>query len=813
MGDAAIGIATFIAREDTLAGMLDGCARAIAEAWALPSVRPFHGLSPDSGAIVYWDSSESGGFVLEGASDDIIAEVSRIVGVVGIAVERHRYRAMAEPLVDGLAIFDANDDRFVFSNEAMTRLTGFSDGPVWTPMSNDFLHRAFALRANAYTFGERRTYVDEVAVQRKDGSVVWAELTSYFLRDDRTGHLLICTAARPIGRSDLLEELQELANVGAWTVDPVTQDGRWTSQLMQIHEVEDDGQHISASLANFGMDGVARLSAVVNEAMASRRPGTVELPITTPKGNRKWLRITTKPVIEHGEIIRLHGTAQDITDRKLAELEVATQRAQVQSLLDNLPDIVSLRDLDNRVLACNARLERLIGVRPGELIGKVVPRVLEHEGPLSRPIRGERWVTFEDDGHRELVETLTAPIKDENGQVVAILGIGRDVTAARQTEEQLRAVQKMEAIGRLAGGVAHDFNNLLSVILSYTALAIESLPVSHPLQEDLQEILAAGKRGEGLTKQLLAFSRRQLLHMAPLDLADVVESVGSMLRRMVGEDIDFKFNRLPQPTTTKVDRGQIEQVIMNVVVNARDAMPDGGRLTISTTNVMLDEVRAISLDLPKGDYVELSVQDTGRGMDQATLRRVFEPFFTTKSVGKGTGLGLAMAYGIVRQSGGAIAIESVPGVGTTVRIFLPSFAAPPDAPESSRNLPVKEPGSETILVVEDEGPLRTVARRVLKGAGYDVFAAANAEEALRIAQEVGDRIDLVFTDVVMPGMNGGELVERLTALYPRMKVVFSSGYTDEKLARSGVGHHRFLPKPYEPAQLTAVIRSVLDSSK
>jgi signal transduction histidine kinase/ActR/RegA family two-component response regulator len=483
----------------------------------------------------------------------------------------------------------------------------------------------------------------------------------------------------------------------------------------------------------------------------------------------------------------------------------------VQSLLDHLPDIVLLRDLDRRVLACNSRLERLEGARAGELIGKVIEGAGLFDGtPPSGPIRGEQWLTFEDDGHRELVETLTAPIRDTEGKTVAILGIGRDITAARAGEEQLRAVQKMEAIGRLAGGVAHDFNNLLSVILSYTSLAMETLPPEHELQADLGEILAAGKRGEGLTKQLLAFSRRQLLHMAPLAIGEVVDAVGSMLKRVIGEDIALQIRRDDADALTKVDRGQIEQVIMNVAVNAREAMPDGGRLTITTANVTLDDLRAAALDLSRGAYVELAVNDTGMGMDQATLRRVFEPFFTTKGRGKGTGLGLAMAYGIIRQSGGAIAIESVPGVGTTVRIFLPEYSAPADAPSPRPPSQPKLRAHESVLVVEDEGPLRTAACRVLKRAGYHVLAAPNAEEALRIAQEVGDRIDIVFTDVVMPGMNGGELVERLLALHPRMKVVFTSGYTDEKLARSGVGNHRFLPKPYEPAQLTDIIRSLLD---
>ncbi|MBX3231356.1 MAG: response regulator [Labilithrix sp.] len=492
--------------------------------------------------------------------------------------------------------------------------------------------------------------------------------------------------------------------------------------------------------------------------------------------------------------------------------DALSSRRHLQRLLDHLPDLVSFCDLDNRVLACNTRLERLYGVGPGELLGTVLPRATPVEALGDEPLREDRWLTFADDGHRELVEMLTILVRGSDGEKLGILGIGRDVTAARKTEEQLRAVQKMEAIGRLAGGVAHDFNNLLSVILSYTNLAIETLPPQHPLQEDFAEIVAAGKRGESLTRQLLTFSRRQLLQMTPLVIRDVVDTTGKMLGRLIGEDIELRFFHDGEPAAAKVDRGQLEQVIVNLVVNARDAMPEGGRLTIGTRCMTLDAHEAAPLDLPAGTYVCLSVEDNGVGMDPPTLARTFEPFFTTKGLGKGTGLGLATAYGIVKQSGGAITIESMPAVGTTVRIYLPRHAGTAVASSPKPPPANKVRGAETILVVEDEGPLRTVTRRILRAAGYEVLVAANAEEALRIAHEVGDRIDLVFTDVVMPGMNGGELVERLATLFPRIRVLITSGYTDEKLARSGVGEHRFLAKPYEPAQLVDAIRLVLDEA-
>jgi PAS domain S-box-containing protein len=838
ISDAARQVAQILAGEAAAESIVERCGRAIEESFEIDAVHGFFGPAPESGANVFFfdPATKTGGFHIDSTSPlepGAVAGIAALTEVIGAALAARaqekiegRFRRYLEPLDQAMAVWDYDRGQLVHANEAMAKLAGFAVAelvsrtePLWTANSNDFLKRVLPRRAETFTRGEQRRYVDEVAIRGKDGLPCWIELHSHFVRDEVTDNLLLCTISQPIpdgtpdsveGQATLLEELQQLANIGAWSLDPFTNDGRWTAQLAKIHELG-PVLDMEEALENFAPDARDAVLGSVRKVIATREADRIEVPITTRNGNEKWLSVVSSAVVEHGEVVRVRGTTQDITWKKRVELELAGQRAQVQSLLDHLPDIVFLRDLDRRVLACNSRLERLKGVSAGELLGKVVEGIGLFEGtPPSRPIRGEQWVTFEDDGHRELVETLNAPIRDADGKTVAILGIGRDITAARAAEEQLRAVQKMEAIGRLAGGVAHDFNNLLSVILSYSSLAMETLPPDHELQADLGEIVAAGKRGEGLTKQLLAFSRRQLLHMAPLAIGEVVDAVGSMLERVIGEDIELHLRRNDANALTKVDRGQIEQVIMNVAVNAREAMPDGGRLTITTANVTLDELRATALDLSRGDYVELAVNDTGTGMDQATLRRVFEPFFTTKGRGKGTGLGLAMAYGIIRQSGGAIAIESVPGVGTTVRIFLPEYSAPAEAPLPR---PPTEPtlrAHETVLVVEDEGPLRTVARRVLKRAGYDVLAAANAEEALRIAQEVGGRIDIVFTDVVMPGMNGGELVERLLALYPRMKVVFTSGYTDEKLARSGVGDHRFLPKPYEPAQLTEIIRSVLD---
>ncbi|MFI5302672.1 MAG: ATP-binding protein, partial [Polyangiales bacterium] len=413
------------------------------------------------------------------------------------------------------------------------------------------------------------------------------------------------------------------------------------------------------------------------------------------------------------------------------------------------------------------------------------------------------------DGRVHIMRSAVRP-RVEHDCVVGVTGISIDVTAQRDTEEQLRAAQKMEAVGRLAGGVAHDFNNLLSVILSYTELALLDLRQEDPLRADLDEISQAAKRAAGLTRQLLAFSRRQLLQPEPLDLNELVSSLANMLRRLIGEDVELRVSAGTSVFETKADRGQIEQVLLNLVVNARDAMPDGGRVTLSTSNVWLDEHRASATDVPPGAYVELTVQDTGFGMDATTRERIFEPFFTTKGVGKGTGLGLSMVYGIVRQSGGGIFVESEPASGATFRIYLPRHEADEPAPSVTGYASRTVRGNESILVVEDEAALRNVVRRTLTSVGYRVIVAANAAEALDVCSQRPDQVQLVLTDVVMPGMSGRELAERLVTLCPTIKVLFMSGYTDEAIARHGVLGPGFLRKPFDRRTLTDCVRRTLD---
>ncbi len=408
------------------------------------------------------------------------------------------------------------------------------------------------------------------------------------------------------------------------------------------------------------------------------------------------------------------------------------------------------------------------------------------------------------------VETAVHEIRYDGGR--AGLAVLMDVTDRRRLEEQLRQAQKMEAVGMLAGGVAHDFNNLLTIITGYGQLIFSNLPTDDPNRHSAEQIVKAGERAAALTRQLLAFSRRQVLQPKVLDLNMLVKALSTMLQRLIGEDIELRLVLTNDLGRVNADPGQLEQVLMNLVVNARDAMPQGGTLTVETANVNLDEDYARShLALKAGPRVMLAVSDTGYGMDESTRARLFEPFFTTKTPGKGTGLGLSTVFGIIKQSGGGLDVASEPGQGTTVRVYLPSINQPV-VTEDEVVHSASSPGTETILLVEDDEMVRTLVRETLQREGYKLLDASEPLEARRIADNYKGSIQLLITDVVMPKISGGALAKQIVGQRPETKVLYMSGYTDTTIIKSGLEQENsaFLQKPFTPHALAQKVRDVLE---
>jgi len=500
--------------------------------------------------------------------------------------------------------------------------------------------------------------------------------------------------------------------------------------------------------------------------------------------------------------------------------------AQFRRFIENLPLGVYRSTPDGRVQMANPALLRMLGYDSwqelafqnleGEAFEAGYPRSafceqIEREGEA----RGLETAWKRRDGSMVFVRESARAFRTDDGRVLYYDGIVEDVTERRRLEEQLRQAQKMEAVGRLAGGVAHDFNNLLTIIIGYSDLLLEKLSACDGMRPPVEEIKKAADRAASLTRQLLAFSRKQMLQPHILDLNSLLTNLDEMLRRMIGEDIELVTHLPSGLGRVKADRGQIEQVIMNLAVNARDAMPQGGQLTLEAANVDLDSSHASSHEsvLP-GHYVMIAMSDTGMGMDAETQAHIFEPFFTTKGQGKGTGLGLATTYGIVKQSEGHIWVYSEPGKGTTFKVYLPRIdqAVEVIAPT---NVPVDElsRGSETILLVEDEEAVCSLVRGVLESRGYDVLKTKGANDALEVGERHKKHIHLLLTDVVMPQMSGRELAEHLAPLHPETKVLYMSGYADHAVVQHGLLDPGtvFLQKPFTPAALARKLREVLDS--
>jgi PAS domain S-box-containing protein len=521
----------------------------------------------------------------------------------------------------------------------------------------------------------------------------------------------------------------------------------------------------------------------------------------------------------------------NVNERSNAESEIRTSETRYRRLFESAKDGFLIIDaVTGKVIDVNSSLLVLLGFAREELLDKDISEIRSFKNTaiprdVFKELQSKDYVYFDD-----------LPLETCDGRLIRVEFVGnvclvghskliqcnfRDISERkrnkeehRKFEEQLQMSQRMEAIGSLAGGVAHDFNNLISVILSYTDFAMQDLQERDPLKLDLLEVRKAGERAASLTRQLLAFGRKQILQPVPLNLNQVALGLEKMLRRILGEDIDFILNLAPDLGMVRADPGQIEQVIMNLIVNARDAMSSGGTLTIATSNVEVeDECATQNVGINPGPYVRLTVTDTGCGMDPSTKLKIFEPFFTTKQQTRGTGLGLSTVYGIIKQSGGNIWVDSELNFGTTFKVHLPREVSAKVSSTRLRAIVKPAEGTETILVVEDEDAIRKIASRALESSGYSVLAAAAGDEALQMAKDFKGSIDLLLTDVVMPRMRGEALAQSILKWRPMVKILYMSGYTDSTFFRQGMVDENinFIGKPFTGTDLVNMVRTVLDN--
>jgi PAS domain S-box-containing protein len=556
----------------------------------------------------------------------------------------------------------------------------------------------------------------------------------------------------------------------------------------------------------------------------------VELRMVDSDGVPHAVEVTARNLLHDPAVRGIVYNTRDISVRREGEEALKSRERHFRSLIENAHDIITVLEGDGDVRFVSPSVERTLGydraALPGVYLFELVhpddvPAVLEVFDRAIRSPGEPQWLEFRmrhAGGSFRMLEAICTSLLHDPA-VSGIVVNSRDVTERKQAEEALRTsqqqllqAQKMDAVGRLAGGVAHDFNNLLTAIRGNAELLLLDIPPGDPRREDVEEIRKAADRAAGLTRQLLAFSRRQVLQPRVLDLNGVVQEMERMLRRLIGEDVELVTRLAPGLAQVRADPGQVEQVVMNLAVNARDAMPAGGKLIVETANVELgEEVRRTHPYVAPGRYVKLCVNDTGQGMDAETRERAFEPFFTTKPAGRGTGLGLSTVYGIVKQSGGFIWIDSELGRGTSVRIYLPPVGGPAAPEPASTPLQLPGRGEGTVLLAEDEVTVRRLAVRVLRRGGFTVLEAADGEEALAVAGEYDGPLHLLVTDMVMPRMGGRDLAARLRAARPGVPVVYVSGYAEEAVQRNGVldPGARFLPKPFTAEQLLDAVHAAL----
>lgn len=705
---------------------------------------------------------------------------------------------------------------------------GFEDGQ-WTKVVHpDDLPQVQAAWDNAFRTGE--SYEVEFRIRRADGQYRWHIARGIPLRDE-AGHVehWFGAATDIDGQRHAEQALRASENrframveKSFETIILVAADGAIlyrspaASNVLGYSHEEDIGR---CAFDLLHPEDEAEVREKFARLLAT--PGGFETSILRGRhkdGSWRWLEAIATNLLHDPSVNAVVVNFRDITSRQQAEEENRKHQEVLQTVFDQIPVMVCFFDMAGRLQMVNRHWESVFGWTQEEARGRDILADLYPDPEYRSLVRG--YIQNPPPGWAELrthtrdgrtLDTLWAHVVLSDGTSI---GFGQDVTEMRRLEAQLRQSQKMEALGKLAGGVAHDFNNLLTVISGYSEILLEELAEDAPSREPVEEIAAAAQRAAAFTRQLLAFSRKQMLAPKKLDLNNTIREAEKMLRRVIGEDIQLETSFAPNLAPITADPSQLEQVLLNLAVNARDAMPQGGKLLIETELVVFDEFSpTIPADVSPGRYVLLTVTDTGCGMSEEIRRHAFEPFFTNKGPGKGTGLGLAVVHGVIKQSGGHVEVFSELGKGTSFKIFLPCVESVEQWESPLTVVPPVPRGTETVLLVEDEEAVRAFTRRVLQNCGYTVLEASNGEEAMSLCADLQAPFHLLLSDVVMPGLGGRSLADQLLAKYPQMKVLFLSGYADDAVMRHGVLQEQtnFLQKPFSPIALARKVRQVLDA--
>jgi PAS domain S-box-containing protein len=806
-------------------------------------------------------------FEIVGITHDITA---RKKAEAAFAESEKLHRLIVENMQDSITLLDLNLN-YIYQSPSEVRITGWAADEIrripihdqMTPesyaLARKVMAEEFERELSSEPVDPHRKRVMELEVFSKAGTTIWEEVTASFYRNETGKPIGVLLCSRNITERKKAQQAFAESEKRYRMIVENMHDTIWTMDLNLNYTYQSPSEirvtgYTPEEIMNIPIDKVltpesftraSRLLAdelekeLRGEPVDPKRSSTFEVEIYHKNGGTILQEISASfNRDEQGKPVEIMLVGRDITARKKIEAALRESEKRYRMIVENMQDTITLLDMNLQQLYQSPSEIRVTGYTPEEIMKipieqQITPESLERAMKVlseefekefsSEPVDPHRSIMIEVESYRKdggtvwLEETVTFN-RDESGKPIGILLSGRNITERKKAEQerdrlaaQLLHSQKMETVGRLAGGVAHDFNNMLNVILGYTDLARMRLPMENPIYSDLMEIEKAATRSRDLTAQLLAFSRKQIISPRVIDLNALISETQKAITRLIGEDIDLKFYPGDDLWAIKFDPVQIEQILINLAVNARDAMPQGGRLLLETSNIAIDAAFSEAhLDITPGNYVLLNVSDTGTGIQKETIPFVFEPFFTTKDVGKGTGLGLATVYGIIKQNDGFISVSSEPGRGSAFKMYLPRTEEIATIHEKTYERPAA-PGSGTILLVEDDEMVLKMVSNMLEALGYMVIATENPQDALSLCERAAAPIDLVITDVVMPQMSGKELRDKLTVLRPELKILFMSGYTSNIIAQHGVLEEctQFIQKPFSIHLLAEKVKQMI----